>query len=61
MYAGEMIFILIALMFGGGIGFFIFVWRIAMGLGGLPRLGYYLAGLYFRCFDDCVPSTGARF
>ena len=24
MYAGEMIFILIALMFGGGIGFFIF-------------------------------------
>jgi F-type H+-transporting ATPase subunit a len=35
-------------------------WRIAMGLGGFPRLGHHIAGLYFRCFDDRVPSTGAR-
>ena len=60
MYAGEMIFILIALMFGGS-------WIhgpvrrcAAVGVGGVPHPDHHAAGVYLHDADHCVSGHGAR-
>ena len=60
MYAGEMIFILIAALFS--VGAFLAVARGAAssGLGDLPHTGDHPSSVYFYGSDHRVPEYGAR-
>ncbi len=59
MYAGEMIFILIAIMYGTGLGDGL-LWRpAATRLGDLPHPHHHLAGVHLHDADHCVSGHGA--
>ena len=58
MYAGEMIFILIALMYGGSIADGRLRWPAAARLGDLPYPDYYPAGIYLHDPDHRLSGYG---
>ena len=58
MYAGEMIFILIAALFSAGVVVAGAGGIVANWLGDIPYPGYHPAGLYFHGVDDRVSQHG---
>ena len=59
LYAGEMIFILIALLYSGGFWWGLAGGSAAMGMGGVPPAHRHVAGVHFHDLDDRVPGHGA--
>ena len=58
-YAGELIFILIAMMFGAGFARRFVWWPVAVVMGGIPYSSHYSAGFCVHGADHCVHGYGS--